>query len=153
MSRQLLILRHGEAGSGPVDFERQLTGKGIEDTHQAGQWLAARSLLPELVLCSPAVRTRQTLQSAVAGMALEPASQFPESLYNADTQTLAELIHQQQQIQRLLLIGHNPGLSIIASTLVGRSLALSPASLLLLEFEGDWSSLGQALVQLADRFH
>ena len=154
MSRQLLILRHGEAASGALDFERELTDKGINDARFAGQWLAKRDLLPDKVLSSPAVRTRQTLQSVIDGMgqAPAPASQFPQQLYNADSQALSELLRQQPaNCQRLLLIGHNPGLSVIASTLTGQTLALSPASLLLLEFDLDWSGLGSASARLKDR--
>ena len=60
--RTLVILRHAKAERPAelADADRPLTQRGHADAAAAGAWLAARGYRPDLVLCSPAKRTRQT---------------------------------------------------------------------------------------------
>jgi phosphohistidine phosphatase len=57
-------MRHSKAEqSGPSDFERELTDRGVLDATEAGQWLASRGIEPDQALVSSAVRTRQTWEA------------------------------------------------------------------------------------------
>jgi phosphohistidine phosphatase len=61
--RTLVILRHAKATpyrGDDSDVDRPLTARGRADATAAGHWLAAHDLRPDLVLCSPARRTRET---------------------------------------------------------------------------------------------
>src|SRR5256885_16922284 len=82
MRRTLVILRHAKAArpAGVADVDRPLTDRGHADAAAAGAWLAARGYVPDLVLCSPAKRTRQTWHGVA--MALS-AAQAPEARYEA----------------------------------------------------------------------
>ena len=72
--RQLMLLRHAKAelgGPGMTDFERPLAGRGRKAAARMGRYLAENGLAPDLVLCSPARRTRETWE--IASAALPPA--------------------------------------------------------------------------------
>jgi phosphohistidine phosphatase len=116
--RTLAILRHAKAErpSGVADMDRPLTHRGQKDATAAGEWLAARGFVPDLVLCSPAKRTRQTWHAVAAGLALAdaPVVRYEPAVYGAGARELLELIARTDpDVGSVLLIGHNP----VASTL------------------------------------
>ena len=109
--RELILLRHAHAESasaGQADRERPLSATGVQEAHDAGAWLRRQGLQPDRVLCSPALRTRQTfaaLGEAAAGEVREEAS-----IYNASVGELIALVDAHRDADSLLLVGHNPGL-------------------------------------------
>ncbi len=117
---QLLLLRHAKAAReapGQPDRDRPLAPRGARDAAALGQTMRRLGLTPDLVLVSPALRTRQTLA------ALEPWDDTPliepmDPLYLADAATLAALLAEvPETVRSLLLIGHNPGLHDLARRL------------------------------------
>jgi phosphohistidine phosphatase len=76
--RILVLLRHAKAEpqSGTADADRPLTSRGHADAGAAGAWLAGHGYRPELVICSPAKRTRQTWHAVALSLA-EPAQSRP----------------------------------------------------------------------------
>lgn len=115
--RELILLRHAHAESpmpGQADFDRPLSAVGLAEAEAAGRWLQQQGLRPDRVLCSPARRTRETLDTVLTDPAgidrrLEPA------IYEATPGTLAGLIDSHADIDRLLVVGHNPGLEQLAA--------------------------------------
>src|SRR5687768_924557 len=86
--RTIVVMRHAKAEqSGATDFERLLAERGHADAAEAGRWLAAEGVEPELALVSASTRTQQTWEALVeaAGWDLEP--ELDEGLYSAGTQT------------------------------------------------------------------
>src|SRR4051794_39743100 len=83
-ARRLVLLRHAKAetpGDTP-DVQRQLTDKGRADATAAGAWLAAEGLRPDLVLCSPAIRTRQTWHGVAMWLGeADPTGAAPDVRY------------------------------------------------------------------------
>lgn len=69
--RTLIIVRHAKAESfgNTPDLSRPLTPRGHADANAAGAWLAAHGYRPDLVICSPAKRTRQTWHGIAVGLA------------------------------------------------------------------------------------
>ncbi|MGC8476760.1 MAG: SixA phosphatase family protein [Acetobacteraceae bacterium] len=117
---QLLLLRHAKAVRevpGQPDRDRPLAPRGQRDAAALGRTMRRLGLTPDLVLVSPALRTRQTLA------ALEPWDETPlvevmDPLYLADDATLAALLAEvPETVRSLLLIGHNPGLHGLARRL------------------------------------
>ena len=112
-TRDILLLRHAHAeaaGPGQADLDRPLSPEGQAEAEAAGRWLLEHRLLPDLVLCSPARRTRETLEAVLAVIGyvdqrLEPA------IYDATPGTLAALADGHRDLGRLMLVGHNPGQS------------------------------------------
>jgi phosphohistidine phosphatase len=121
-TRTLLVLRHAKSGwddPGLLDFERPLAPRGQRDAERLAAHLAAGPA-PDLVLCSPARRTRETVDHVLAGLAPSPAVRFPDVLYGAATDELLALLRQiPADIGTVLLVGHNPGLQDLVILLAG----------------------------------
>jgi len=122
--REVILLRHAHAepaSPGQADIDRPLSAQGLAEAEAAGRWLAGHGLLPDRVLYSPARRTRETLEAvlAVAGYAEQ---RMEDAIYEATPGTLIGLLQDHQEVERLLLVGHNPGLErLVALLSQGRS--------------------------------
>jgi phosphohistidine phosphatase SixA len=114
--RELILLRHAHADSaaaGQDDHSRGLSATGRAEAQAAGDWLREHGLRPDRVLCSDATRTRETLAALGdigGGELYEDAS-----IYEASPGTLASLADANRDAERLLLVGHNPGLEQLAA--------------------------------------
>ncbi|MNM58478.1 phosphohistidine phosphatase [compost metagenome] len=110
--RELILLRHAHAepaDSGQADIDRPLSPHGLAEAEAAGRWLHEQRLVPDRVLCSPARRTRETLE-AVLGLTGYVEQRLEERIYDAAPGTLAGLLDEHREVERLLVVGHNPGL-------------------------------------------
>lgn len=119
---RLTLLRHGEAeplDSCPEDFERALTRRGCIEARQIAARLVERDLIPDLILVSPAERAWSTAEIVAAACELDPKRlQCARELYLATPETTWKIVTRRDPARRHLLIcGHNPGLSQIASRL------------------------------------
>lgn len=149
---ELLLLRHAKSSwedDSLADFDRPLAPRGRRDAPVMGRYLRRQRLLPERVLCSSAIRTRETWALAREAMELDPPVRFTERLYHASARTLLDEIREVDSApERLLLIGHNPGMQALALGLAGegpeRELErirrkLPTAALVVLRFDvDDW---------------
>ena len=118
------ILRHAKARpgrAGELDSERPLTPRGIRDARQIAQYMAARGYRPNLVLCSAAFRTRETLANMIGLLPPSMRIETTDSLYMAGSRTLLRCLQRlNEQTGTVLLIGHNPGLADLAAELAGQ---------------------------------
>lgn len=160
--RQLLLLRHAKAvlgDPGMEDFDRPLAPRGEKAARDMGRHMAMHGLVPDLVLCSPARRTRQTW--ALASAELPPVeTRFLDALYDfGDGEALLDVIRAEGgATQRLLLVTHNPATQHLALALAGdgdkaqRRLMMEKyptAGLAVLSFpEGTWASTAVGLGRL-----
>lgn len=115
--RELILLRHAHAEStapGQSDLDRPLSAEGNAEAEAAGCWLRERALAPDLALCSPARRTRETLEAVLAQVGYVD-QRLEDEIYEASPGTLAELVDRHRDVDRLLLVGHNPGLERLAA--------------------------------------
>jgi phosphohistidine phosphatase len=115
-------LRHAKAErpDGLADSDRSLTDRGHADAGAAGAWLLARGHVPDLVLCSPARRTRQTWHSvAIAiGDAGSPTVRYERELYDGGADEILHLIAAAAKEGRsILVVGHNPTISQLSALL------------------------------------
>jgi phosphohistidine phosphatase len=125
---QLLLLRHAKSSWDAPDLpdrERPLAPRGRRAAAALGARLARRRVRIDRVLCSPSVRTRETL----ALLALDPAVPvaFPDALYLASARTLlARLRRLPPRVRSVLVIAHDPGLDHLVHLLAeeGRPKAL-----------------------------
>ena len=114
--RELILMRHAEAASADSatdDFNRALTLQGRAAAARAARSMALEHGAPQLILCSPARRTQQTAELLLQAQQLAPALlQIENAIYLATMTTLQRLVAATaDDITRLLLIGHNPGIS------------------------------------------
>lgn len=92
------------------------------------------------MLCSPARRTRETLEAVLRGIGFVE-QRLADAIYEATPGTLAELVDEHREMDRLMLVGHNPGLERLAALLhsgqSGDYRGMPPGSIAVLEFAGD----------------
>jgi phosphohistidine phosphatase len=119
-SLRLTLLRHGQAqavDSCPEDFERALTHRGGIDAQEMASRLVGRDLIPDLILVSPAERTWTTAGIVADACELEAKQvQCVRELYLATPEILWRVLRRRDwAVGHILICGHNPGLSEIAS--------------------------------------
>ncbi|WP_328665670.1 SixA phosphatase family protein [Streptomyces sp. NBC_00328] len=120
--RRLVVLRHAKSAwpDGVPDHERPLAARGRRDAPAAGRAMAGADLLPDLALCSTAVRARETWELAAEQWGTPPPVRFDERLYGADITELLQSVSQvPEHVRTLLLVGHNPGLEELVLELAG----------------------------------
>lgn len=121
--RTLILLRHGKSSwktDAARDFDRPLSGRGVRDGSSFGTGLAARLPKPDLVLCSGARRTRDTLAFLIPSLVDPRRVQYEDGLYHISAEALlARLRTLPDATDTVLLIGHNPGLTDLARQLGG----------------------------------
>jgi phosphohistidine phosphatase len=125
--RRLMLLRHAktenDAPSGR-DEDRRLDDRGRRDAAEIGGWIGRHRPFPDLVLVSPAVRAHQTWEiarEAMKDLVPEPRVELVPELYGADVSQLLETVRDASSAdpQRLMIVGHNPGMHELALALAG----------------------------------
>ncbi|VAW46622.1 Phosphohistidine phosphatase SixA [hydrothermal vent metagenome] len=109
--RELMLLRHAKSewkNSDLTDIERPLSDRGKRNASKMGRWLKEHALIPDLILVSPAQRAQQTLRRICNEFSANTIS--IDSLYLADLNTLLHTLSETPQAERVMIIGHNPGL-------------------------------------------
>ncbi|MGO9171537.1 MAG: SixA phosphatase family protein [Rhodomicrobium sp.] len=123
--KTVTLFRHAKSGDKDNpnidDFDRPLAGRGLKAAPKMGKAMRDHKLRPDLILCSPSVRTRQTLELAAPEAWDDlPPVRFEERLYEASPQTLFKALRElPEDIAHVMIAGHNPGLQELA-------IALSP---------------------------
>ena len=119
--KRLVLLRHAKAIPAAPDLDdrdRRLAGRGRSDAIRIGQFLKEESCVPELVLCSTALRTRETLELVVPQLGAAPVIRLLPELYLARWLTIVNLVRQvREKADTMMIVGHNPGLEECAKKL------------------------------------
>lgn len=161
MPRTLILLRHAKSSwtVDAPDKERPLSSRGRRDGAAVGRTFAARNLQPDLVLCSSAVRTQQTLERVLQGGAKLGRLSYSEALYEADGQQVIDIIKTTPAtVGSLLVLGHNPSIEDATRRLAdhrgtpdlwARMDEKFPTSAFaVLTFEGSWAGIESCPVRL-----
>jgi len=158
MKRQLLVLRHGEAenSSGIEDVDRALALRGYAETELIAKWLLAEGYVPELIMGSSAERAAATAFHAASILELdETAVAVDRKLYLVPKKTILDFVGTlPDEMQCVMIVGHNPGLEDFVSAVIGYdSFAntggrMGTATVVCLEFEGNWNEIMLALPKL-----
>jgi phosphohistidine phosphatase len=152
--RRLVLFRHAKAvPHGEVeDFDRALTLEGRDTAAAMGEWLNGQGIVPDLVLCSSSVRTRETWHYAARAFDPPPSVIHEELIYDASAETLAEIVRSADgELQTLMLVGHNPGIEALTLLLAESGepevverfeRKFPPAAVAVLDFEDvPWAAL------------
>jgi phosphohistidine phosphatase len=164
--RMLTLVRHAKAehASGNPDHSRELAPRGRKDSRAIGAWLGdpANAVLHGLALCSTSERTRQTLEGICSGGALELDMRFDERIYDASAASLLEVLREvPDSVTAVLMIGHAPGIPVLATSLAHDdsgssdvmdrlSLGFPTSALAVLGFDGSWAGLAPQTAYLRD---
>lgn len=119
-TRRLTLLRHGKAqsiDSCAEDFERALAHRGILEAREMAARIVYRDLVPDLILVSPAERAWATAEIIAEACELDDKQvQCARELYLATPETTWRLLAKRDAaLSHIMICGHNPGLSQIAS--------------------------------------
>ena len=122
--RHLYLLRHAKSSwNEPAlkDFDRPLAPRGWNTAPLMGDYMEKQGYKPDCILCSPAMRTRETLEMIQRHLNGSPEVFFNDSLYHASASGIIDLIRTLDgRYGKLLVIGHNPGIQELALLLTGR---------------------------------
>jgi phosphohistidine phosphatase len=123
--KRLILTRHAKsAWDDPLvaDHDRPLNDRGKAAAADLGEWLASRGYVPDVVLCSDALRTRKTWSGIAPALPGAPALELKPALYHAGPDVmLAVLRHAPAAAATVMMIGHNPGIAEFAARLVARA--------------------------------
>lgn len=162
--RRLILVRHAKSAWPDVpDRDRPLAKRGRRQAPLAGAWLRSAGCRPDLVLCSPARRTRDTWELMAAELEEAGKVSYEERVYGASAAALLELVREvSTSVTTLLLVGHSPGLPDLAAELAGDSPGASrgdalerlrakfpTAAVAVLEVPGEWQDLAPGGARLA----
>jgi phosphohistidine phosphatase len=131
--KTLLLLRHAKSSwddPALADYDRTLKKRGKRDATRVGRLLRREGLLPELIVCSSAVRARETAARVVDSSGYEGDVQFRDDLYDADVARYLDVLRATvEPADPLLLVGHNPTLEELVEALTGSAEPLPTAAL------------------------
>ena len=159
--RTLVLVRHGKSSwdYDVDDHERPLSGRGRRDAEALGRFLSQRSMSVDLVLCSTAMRTKQTWDYAKAGGAAAGEIQYLREIYHAWVPELLTMIREvPDEIHTLLVLGHAPGIPDLVEHLCVRTESADwtqmdskfpTSALAIVNVPGPWAELGKDRAELA----
>ena len=151
-ARTLVLLRHAKAErpGGLPDVDRPLTERGHADASAAGAWLSTHGHGPDLVICSPAKRTRQTWHGIAVALADQAEIRYEKHAYDGSARDLLSLLTTiDAGTATVLVIGHNPAVSHLSVLLApdggaADSDGLRTCGLAVHEVPGPWDKLARA---------
>jgi phosphohistidine phosphatase len=151
-TRRLLLLRHAKSSwDDPTldDHERPLAPRGLKATKRLSRWIEAYGVAPDLVLCSTATRAQETLARVAASLGSPPVH-VEDRLYHASVEgLLARIGLVGNEIETLLVVGHNPGLEELCSVLTGSPATMPTGALATLVGEVErWADLAPGRLSL-----
>ena len=148
--KTLCLLRHAKAGwqnAQAGDFERELDQRGLADAPVMAQRLRDHAFFPELIVASPARRTRQTASifAESLGYSVDRIVYDGKIYYEALDLLLSLIQAFDDQLARVMLVGHNPYISLLAEWLGGEKIGtIPPCGLAAFTFPvASWREIGR----------
>lgn len=119
--KTLLVLRHAKsswADASLADHDRPLKKRGRRDAPRMGELIRDEGLTPDLIVSSTAKRARQTAAPVAEACGYEGEVQFTRDLYHADPEEIVQVLRPlPDEAERVLIVGHNPGLEDLVEAL------------------------------------
>ncbi len=114
-ARTVILIRHCKSDwdGSTADHDRPLSARGRRAAPRIGTFLARHDLIPDQVLCSDAVRTRQTWAGIAGRLPSGPTPTFSHALYLAEPDAMLTAL-QASDAATIALIAHNPGIAALA---------------------------------------
>ncbi len=144
--KTLLIARHAKSSwqrDDIPDYDRPLKGRGKRDARTLGLHLLEQELMPQLIISSTAKRARQTAKLIAEAAQYEGDILLEPTLYEAGPMGYIKALQSiDESYQRVLLVGHNPGLEVLLEVLTGEARWLTTAALAWVELPiSAWSEI------------
>lgn len=144
--KTLFVMRHAKSdweNPNQSDFERPLNGRGKLAAPKIGELMKINKFAPDLIVSSPAVRAKTTAEKVKTAANFDAEIKFDARIYEAAvSDLLAVLAETPNAIERILIVGHNPGLENLVRNLTGEIRAMPTAALAEIELQiNDWSAI------------
>ncbi|MBS0563259.1 MAG: histidine phosphatase family protein [Proteobacteria bacterium] len=160
--RRLILTRHAKSAwddPAVADHERPLNRRGRRSALELGEWLHSRGYEPDQVLCSSAVRTRETWSvAAMAPLEVTPKIEFLDALYHASPDVMLKHLSRATR-DTVMMLGHNPGIAEFARLLPARGpnhadfTRYPTAATLVVDFQADsWADVRPGTGSVLDFF-
>jgi phosphohistidine phosphatase len=157
--RRLVLLRHAKSDWPDVaDHDRPLAKRGRRDAPVVGRWLGQAGYVPDAVVCSTALRARETWELAAGGLlaavpGASPAVRHEPRVYDASVLGLLMLVREfAPEWRTALVVGHNPGMAELTVGLTDPPpeppAAFPTAAVAVLALPGPWSDAGPGQARL-----
>lgn len=147
-----MLMRHAKSAwhTDDPDHDRPLNERGCAAAAFMGRWLADHDQLPELILTSTALRARDTAERVVAAGARAIPIRAVRSIYQATAAELVTVLGQAPgSVNRLMLVGHEPGLPDLTALLCGANARFPTAAVARIDLEIDeWPAAGRGCGRL-----
>ena len=149
-TRMLLILRHAKSSwkqPGLADHDRPLNKRGKRDAPRIGRLLRELEETPELILSSTARRTQATARLVADASGYEGEISLEREFYLGGPEDyINRLAQTPDSYQRVMIVGHNPGMEELVGQLLGRYERMPTAALAIIELPiGQWSDLSEEI--------
>jgi len=144
--RTLYLLRHAKSSWKDVtapDFERPLKDRGRRAAKATGKHLRREKLSDPYVLCSPAVRTRETAEIVLKHANVRVEVSFEQRIYEASLRDLLQVVSEiPDEKQVAIMIGHNPGFEELLAYLTGEGRRMPTCALAKIKFDAaSWKDI------------
>jgi phosphohistidine phosphatase len=131
--KTLLLMRHAKSSWKHPDLpdqDRPLNKRGEKDAPHMGKFIREKELIPQIILASPAKRVTQTVDGMLEKMNYKGKVEYINSLYLAEPSAyLSTLQTISDKYERVMVVGHNPGLEGLLQILSGQVESLPTASI------------------------
>jgi phosphohistidine phosphatase len=131
--KSLLVLRHAKSSWDNArlgDHDRPLNARGQKDAPRVGHLLRTEDLVPDLIVSSSAERALATAEAAALAAGYEAEIIVARALYHADVDTCLELLAGlPDEVNRVMLVGHNPTWEMLVESLTGEMELMPTAAL------------------------
>ena len=115
--KKLLLLRHAKSDWNDFtleDHERPLNDRGQLNAQQIGKYMINHNLTPDMIFCSTATRTRETLALIIEEMSLMCPIEYRPDIYEATSTILMNIIQNcPNKYGHIMLVGHNPAIQFL----------------------------------------
>ena len=153
---KLFIQRHAKTdqySESGKDFDRKLLAKGINQAMELGTYYEQNHVDPRHVFCSTSARTRQTAALIQKNHLFSNKIEFLDTIYLCEKDELLTLLWSLQDQESVLFIGHNNGISDLASYFLDEFVELRTGEFIQIDFELDaWNETSKGLGVVKNRF-
>ena len=131
--KTLILMRHAKSSwkdHNLEDIDRPLKKRGKKDAQNIGKLIAEKELVPQIIYCSPAKRAQRTAEVILDELKQDIPLDTVDVLYMAEVPVFYQLIKSiPDELERVMIIGHNPGLESLVQLLSGQIESLSTGAL------------------------
>jgi len=151
--RTLYLLRHAKSSwkdASLADFDRPLKARGREAAEGMGRFLATKKTGISVIISSPSVRTRQTVELVVRHASLDVEPEFDRRIYEASLSALVQVAREiPNDTKAAMLVGHNPGIEELLAFLTQENRHMPTCALAKIRVDGaSWSEVGRGTGKL-----